>query len=83
MESIESKSNEQSLKENDKTSTTKKDNLLKQYEDLSPLDLVDTIERYYHTFLPSSDKDSLHILSSYKSKTNVKFQLFVRFFSFS
>ena len=76
MESIESKSNEQSLKENDKTDTTKKENLLKQYEDLSPLDLVDTIERYYHTFLPSSDKDSLHILSSYKSKTNVKFQLF-------
>ena len=53
----------------------KKENILKQYEDLSPIDLVDTIERYYHTFLPSSDKDSLHILSSYKSKTNVKFQL--------
>ena len=53
----------------------KKENLLKQYEDLSPIDLVDTIERYYHTFLPSSDKDSLRILSSYKSKTNVKFQL--------
>ena len=56
--------------------TSKNENILKQYEDLSPLDLVDTIERYYHTFLPSSDKDSLHILSSYKSKTNVKFQLF-------
>ena len=55
--------------------TSKNENILKQYEDLSPLDLVDTIERYYHTFLPSSDKDSLHILSSYKSKTNVKFQL--------
>ena len=54
----------------------KEENILKQYEDLSPLDLVDTIERYYHTFLPSSDKDSLHILSSFKSKTNVKFQLF-------
>ena len=53
----------------------KKENILKQYEDLSPIDLVDTLERYYHTFLPSSDKDSLHILSSYKSKTNVKFQL--------
>ena len=28
----------------------KKENILKQYEDLSPIDLVDTIERYYHTF---------------------------------
>ena len=53
----------------------KKINILKQYEDLNPIDLVDTFERYYHTFLPSSDKDSLHILSSYKSKSNVKFQL--------
>ena len=33
------------------------------------------MERYYHTFLPSSDKDFLNILSSYKSKSNVKFQL--------
>ena len=59
----------------EKEEEPKKENILKQYEDLSPIDLVDTLERYYHTFLPSSDKDSLHILSSYKSKTNVKFQL--------
>ena len=58
------------------TNTEKKGNILKQYEDLSPINLVDTVERYYHTFLPSSNKESLHILSSYKSKTNVKFQLF-------
>ena len=62
--------------EEEKKESFTKGNILKQYEDLSPLDLVDTIERYYHTFLPSSDKDSLHILSSFKSKTNVKFQLF-------
>ena len=62
-------------KQEKKEEDSKKENILKQYEDLSPIDLVDTLERYYHTFLPSSDKDSLHILSSYKSKTNVKFQL--------
>ena len=73
MESNEIITNDSS-KENKETS--KKENILKQYEDLSPIDLVDTIERYYHTFFPSSDKDSFHILSSYKSKTNVKFQLF-------
>ena len=60
---------------NENKDEPKKENILKQYEDLNPIDLVDTLERYYHTFLPSSDKDSLHILSSYKSKTNVKFQL--------
>ena len=58
-----------------KKEESKKVNILKQYEDLSPIDLVDTFERYYHTFLPSFDKDSLRTLSSYKSKTNVKFQL--------
>ena len=68
--------NETPKENNENKDEAKKENILKQYEDLSPLDLVDTIERYYHTFLPSSDKDSLHILSSYKSKTNVKFQLF-------
>ena len=73
MESSEINTNEQTLDEKNKK---KEEHILKQYEDLSPLDLVDTIERYYHTFLPSSDKDDLHILSSYKSKTNVKFQLF-------
>ena len=51
------------------------ENILKQYEDLSPINLVDTVERYYHTFLPNQNKDNLNILSSYKSKTNVKFQL--------
>ena len=50
-------------------------NILKQYEDLSPINLVDTVERYYHTFLPNQNKKSLNILSSYKSKNNVKFQL--------
>ena len=51
------------------------ENILKQYEDLSPISLVDTVERYYHTFLPNQNKENLNILSSYKSKTNVKFQL--------
>ena len=51
-----------------KKEESKKVNILKQYEDLSPIDLVDTFERYYHTFLPSFDKDSLRTLSSYKSK---------------
>ena len=50
-------------------------NILKQYEDLSPINLVDTVERYYHTFLPNQNKESLNILSSYKTKNNVKFQL--------
>ena len=50
-------------------------NILKQYEDLTPINLVDTVERYYHTFLPNQSKESLNILSSYKSKNNVKFQL--------
>ena len=54
---------------------SKEKNILKQYEDLNPIDFVDTLERYYHTFLPSFDKDSLRILSSYKSKRNIKFQL--------
>ena len=59
----------------DKKEKSQEKNILKQYEDLNPIDLVDTLERYYHTFLPSFDKDSLRILSSYKSKSNVKFQL--------
>ena len=50
-------------------------NILKQYEDLPPINLVDTVERYYHTFIPNQNKDSLNILSTYKSKNNVKFQL--------
>ena len=50
-------------------------NILKQYEDLSPINLVDTVERYYHTFLPNQNKESLNILSSYKTKNNVKFKL--------
>ena len=69
-------SKEKEAKENEnKKDDSEKKNILKQYEDLSPIDLVDTMERYYHTFLPSSDKDFLNILSSYKSKSNVKFQL--------
>ena len=43
--------NENSKENNENKYETKKENILKQYEDLSPLDLVDTIERYYHTFL--------------------------------
>ena len=62
---------ENSIKEEIKSN----ENILKQYEDLSPINLVDTVERYYHTFLPNQNKDNLNILSSYKSKTNVKFQL--------
>jgi hypothetical protein len=37
-------------------------NILKQYEDLTPINLVDTVERYYHTFLPNQSKESLNIL---------------------
>ena len=51
------------------------ENILKQYEDLTPINLVDTIERYYHTLLPNQNKENLNILSSYKSKANVKFKL--------
>ena len=55
---------------------TPTENLLKQYEDLRPLKFVDTVERGYHnTFLKNSKKESLHILSSYKKKTNVKLEL--------
>ena len=63
---------EKNTKEEKKESN---ENILKQYEDLSPINLVDTVERYYHTFLPNQNKENLNILSSYKSKTNVKFQL--------
>ena len=73
MDSEEKKSEvEQTPKEEAKESN---ENILKQYEDLSPINLVDTFERYYHTFLPNQNKENLNILSSYKSKTNVKFQL--------
>ena len=71
MESKENQS-ENTKKEEKKESN---ENFLKQYEDLSPINLVDTVERYYHTFLPNQNKENLNILSSYKSKTNVKFQL--------
>jgi len=56
-------------------SNPKSENILKQYEDLTPINLVDTIERYYHTLLPNQNKENLNILSSYKSKANVKFKL--------
>ena len=55
---------------------TPTENLLKQYDDLRPLKFVDTVERGYHnTFLKNSKKESLHILSSYKNKNNVKLEL--------
>ena len=44
-------------------------NILKKYEDLTPINLVDTMERYYHTFLPKQNTDSFNILTTYKSKT--------------
>ena len=50
-------------------------NILKKYEDLTPINLVDTMERYYHTFLPKQNTDSFNILTTYKSKNNVKFRL--------
>ena len=60
------------MTENEKTS---ENNILKKYEDLTPINLVDTVERYYHTFLPKQNRESLNILTTYKSTTNVKFQL--------
>ena len=60
------------MTENEKTSES---NILKKYEDLTPINLVDTVERYYHTFLPKQNRESLNILTTYKSTTNVKFQL--------
>ena len=72
IENEQSKTKENSKEEDNNLS---KVNILKQYEDLSPINLVDTVERYYHTFLPNQNKENLNILSSYKSKTNVKFKL--------
>ena len=74
MDKIEEKS-ENMEKTPIETTKSSNENILKQYEDLSPINLVDTVERYYHTFLPNQNKENLNILSSYKSKTNVKFQL--------
>ena len=54
---------------------TSDNNILKKYEDLTPINLVDTMERYYHTFLPKQNTDSFNILTTYKSKNNVKFRL--------
>ena len=65
----------QSTPENKPSENPTEENILKQYEDLSPISFVDTIERYYHTFLPNQNKNNLNILSSYKTNTNVKFQL--------
>ena len=74
MDKVEEKS-ENTEKTQPETIKSSNENILKQYEDLSPINLVDTVERYYHTFLPNQNKENLNILSSYKSKTNVKFQL--------
>ena len=74
MDSEEQKS-ETTEKGSEEVKKESNENILKQYEDLSPINLVDTVERYYHTFLPNQNKENLNILSSYKSKTNVKFQL--------
>lgn len=70
--SIEASSSENTISES-KSATN--ENILKQYEDLTPINLVDTIERYYHTLLQNQNKENLNILSSYKSKANVKFKL--------
>ena len=75
VENEKAKTEENPKKEKEEENNMSKINILKQYEDLSPINLVDTVERYYHTFLPNQNKENLNILSSYKSKTNVKFQL--------
>ena len=74
MEKFDEKTEKVDKTEKEKENSSN-ENILKQYEDLSPINLVDTVERYYHTFLPNQNKENLNILSSYKSKTNVKFQL--------
>ena len=51
------------------------ENVLNQFEDLTPINLVDFVEKYYHTFLKNQNKENLNILSSYKSKNSLKFQL--------
>ena len=53
----------------------KKENLLKQYTDLPPLNFVNTIETLYHTIIHNTKFDALHTLSSYKATHNIKFDL--------
>ena len=52
MDSEEQKS-ETTEKGTEEVKKESNENILKQYEDLSPINLVDTVERYYHTFLPN------------------------------
>ena len=51
------------------------ENLLINYSNLSPLNLVNTIETMYPSIIHSSKFDSLNTLSSYKSSHNIKFDL--------
>ena len=51
------------------------ENVLNQFENLTPINLVDSVEKYYHTFLKNQNKEYFNILSSYKSKSSLKFQL--------
>ena len=53
----------------------KKENLLKQYTNLHPLNFVNTIETLYHTIIHNTKFDALHTLSSYKATHNIKFDL--------
>ena len=48
---------------------------MNQFENLTPINLVDSVEKYYHTFLKNQNKEYLNILSSYKSKSSLKFKL--------
>ena len=51
------------------------ENLLINYSNLSPLNLVNTIETMYPSIIHSAKFDSLNTLSSYKSSHNIKFDL--------
>ena len=53
----------------------KTENLLKKYNELTPLNFVNTIETLYHTIIHNTKFDSLHTLSAYKASHNVKFDL--------
>ena len=55
----------------------KAENLLKKYNELTPLNFVNTIETLYHTIIHNTKFDSLHTLSAYKASHNVKFDLLV------
>ena len=51
------------------------ENLLINYSQLTPLNLVNTIETMYPSIIHSAKFDSLNTLSSYKSSHNIKFDL--------